>query len=65
MEHVNPERAMRRKLVAVTRKFGDLELLVLARKRYRAVINGEDRLIPLEELMCAYGLTSGRRAADE
>ena len=47
------------KLVAVAEKLEDLELLVLARERERAVINGEDRLIPLDEVMREYGLTPG------
>jgi prevent-host-death family protein len=46
-------------LVAVAEKLEDLELLVLARERERALINGEDRLIPLEEVMREYGLTPG------
>ncbi|HYR12302.1 MAG TPA: hypothetical protein VEQ60_31230 [Longimicrobium sp.] len=33
------------------RKIEDLELLLLARERERAIRAGEDRLIPLEEVM--------------
>lgn len=47
------------KLLAVAEKIEDLELLVLARERERAVINGEDRLIPLDEVMREYGLNPG------
>lgn len=53
------------KLLAVAEKIKDLELLVLARERERAVINGEDRLIPLEEIMREYGLTPGETANED
>lgn len=49
--------AAHQKLVEVAEKLEDLELLVLARERERALIHGRDRLIPLEEVMRAYGLT--------
>lgn len=45
------------RFLAVVEKLEDLELLVLARERERAVINGDDRLIPLEEVMREYGLS--------
>ena len=45
------------KLLAVAEKLEDLELLVLARERERALVNGEDRLVPLEEVMREYGLS--------
>jgi prevent-host-death family protein len=47
------------KLLAVAEKIEDLELLVLARERERAIINGEDRLVSLEEVMREYGLAPG------
>lgn len=47
------------KLLAVAEKLEDLELLVLARKRERALINGDDELVPLEEVMREFGLTPG------
>jgi prevent-host-death family protein len=47
------------KLLAVAEKLEDLELLVLARKRECAVINGDDELVPLEEVMREFGLAPG------
>jgi prevent-host-death family protein len=52
------------KLLAVAEKLDHLELLVLARERERAVINGEDRLVPLEEVMREYGLTPGETTGE-
>jgi predicted DNA-binding protein len=46
------------KLRAVAEKLEDLEALVLARQRMRALQNGEDRLIPLDEVMREYGQPS-------
>jgi prevent-host-death family protein len=50
------------KLLAVVEKLESLELLVLARERERALINGEDRLIPLEDVMQEYGLAPASQA---
>jgi predicted HicB family RNase H-like nuclease len=40
----------------LVRKVEDLELLLLARDRERAIENGEDRLIPLEQVMEDLGM---------
>src|SRR5687768_1501383 len=53
------------KLIAVSEKLEDLELLVLARERERALINGADRLIPLEDVMREYGLNPGAPSKGE
>jgi prevent-host-death family protein len=51
------------KLQALAERLEDLELLLLARRRERAIERGEDRLIPLEEVMRDLGIEPG--AADE
>lgn len=53
------------KLLAVAEKLEDLELLVLARERERAVIAGEDRLVALEDVMREYGMTPGEPAGED
>jgi prevent-host-death family protein len=47
------------KLVDLAEKLDDLESLLLARQRERAIRRGEDRLIPLEEVMRDLGIEPG------
>jgi prevent-host-death family protein len=51
------------KMQALAERLEDLELLLLARQRERAILRGEDRLIPLEEVMRDLGMEPG--ASDE
>jgi len=46
----------RQKLLSVAEKLDDLEALALARRRLRAVRNGEDHLVPLEQMMREFGV---------
>jgi prevent-host-death family protein len=47
------------KLMDLAERVDDLELLLLARKRERAIRRGEDKLIPLEEVMREFGMEPG------
>jgi prevent-host-death family protein len=47
------------KMQALAERLEDLELLLLARQRERAILGGEDRLIPLEEVMRDLGMEPG------
>lgn len=51
------------KLQDLAERLEDLELLLLARQRERAILRGEDRLIPLEDVMREFGVKPG--AQDE
>lgn len=47
------------KLMDLAERVEDLELLLLARRRERAIRRGEDRLVPLEEVMREFGMEPG------
>lgn len=47
------------RLLDLAERLEDLELLLLARQRERAIAHGEDRLVPIEEVMKDLGMEPG------